>query len=285
MKRNLLKRLYGEEKITKDESSGSSDENSTSDNNTATKPKIYSALPAPVGYKNVKQCNHSPVKTNDNEELSDSGDEDNTHSHGKRRRRRHRKNESEVSDKPLEIGAESLAAHGNQGLTKNQKRKLKKKRRKEKQKQQTTSLPFSYVNIKETEQETGYIGVKNQQDSPQITEDQVKAVVEFVDAVWDLYKQEGVMKKTLSNHHYHNWTSLLSWIQMLEKSMDKDQVLHDKMKCIYDIKTSLILNNKSKAVEEIKKLKDLTNNQYDTESVEFLCELMEYWMTNVMPGS
>lgn len=98
-----------------------------------------------------------------------------------RRKRRRKKENSDqsVHDRQAECSKPE------DKLTKNQKRKLKKKRRKEKQKSE--AVAFTFV-------------PKEKPESKMVTSDVEKMahdLINFFDAVWDVFKLQGIVFKIL----------------------------------------------------------------------------------------
>ncbi|XP_060081916.1 uncharacterized protein LOC132561199 [Ylistrum balloti] len=280
-KKNVLRRLYGDHEETEtltereqDTSAPVADRICVTANYTCPvipQKKVYTVTPKPLGVLSDKKSS-LPVELEgpefvEEEDYSESEEEEEV----KRRRRRKRKQQHIDQTEGQRQKTESVGV-SNQILTKNQKRKLKKKKRKEREKLSPGENKKGFTYSIDTSED-----VTKGQNNCQREElcNKLPKLVEFVRAVWEVYNQD--VKD--SKHHEENFAKLLN--QMASISDTEDETVLSEFNNLWHVKTLLILADHPRAEEKIKHLENTITVTVDKESLELLCILLRYWITDI----
>lgn len=214
--------------------------------------KKYSVTPQPKDYNPLPQ---DEINTGEITSSDSSTEETVTK---RKRKRRNRENTDKCMEEKSSINITDNI------LTKNQKRKLKKKRRKEKQKMHQKSTLFSFA---ATSEEQNIDIAKVQQCS--------KDLINFFDAVWDVYQLQEKKKSSERQHLFVQLNECLKCTDLQNKEQIK------QLNNIHRIKQLIILRD-FKAVEEgIGVLKSDRDSLISQDVCDLMITLFEYWIKDI----
>lgn len=240
--------------------------------------KLYGAQCCPTGSKHRSHVNEPVHLVGSSSYISDDEDSG-TEQILMKRKKKQKHICSEKRQRDQELASLSSSSSSNQasgssmghnmgasigsGLTKNQRRKLKKKKR-EKERQARNCQSTEYVFDSSTNN-----SVSNEVFSPDASsESKLKSVLEFLEAIWDVYYAE-----------YPNKASERSeFLQSLNKLNDTSN--KDELMLLYSTMSTLVLRDREMGFKRIEKFKESTSLASDLSSL--VTKLFVYWTEEVM---